>query len=113
MSKPQPFSRAERLGLWVFAALGMVGINGAFACGVLTNPDAMRQAMTNPIAAAFMIEALALVALLAYLLVRWKLTRMHWGVFVGLSMLGSLAFALPVALLWGRRPPDSTDSGES
>jgi hypothetical protein len=39
--------------------------------------------MANPIAAAFIIEALVLT--------------------VALSLIGSLAFALPVALLWRRR----------
>jgi len=61
--------------------------------------------MANPIAAAFMAEALVLVGVFAYLLCKWRVSRLSWGWFVFLSLLGSMAFALPIALLWrGKRP---------
>lgn len=41
---------------------------------------------------------------LAYLLARWKVSRLTWPWFVVLAVLGSMAFALPAAVLWpGRR----------
>jgi len=98
------YTGGERFGLWVVAGLGFVGVNGAFVYGLLARPDALAAALRNPLAAAFMVEALVLVALLAYLLEKWNLSRLHWGWFVALSILGSLAFALPVALLWRGQP---------
>lgn len=71
--------------------------------GVLFQPDAMMVALTNPIALAFMVEALVLMGVFAYLLTKWALIKLHWGWFILLSLLGSMAFALPIALLWRHR----------
>lgn len=104
------YSRGERFGLWTLAVFGLLGVNGAFIYGLLVQPDALRAAMTNPIAAAFMIEALVLVGVLAYLFTKWRVSALHWGWFVFLSFLGSLAFSIPVALLFrrgGRRAGES------
>ena len=52
------------------AALGVFGffvVNGAFAHGLLFQPDALTAALTNPLAAAFIVEALVLVGVFAYL----------------------------------------------
>ena len=57
--------------------------------------------MSNPVAAVFIIEALVLMGVFAYLLEKWSVTRLHWGWFVALSLAGGMAFALPVVLLWG------------
>jgi len=40
---------------------------------------------------------------LAYLLPRWGVTARSRLAFVALSLLGGVAFALPVVLLWKRR----------
>ena len=57
----------------------------------------------------FIIEALLLVWVFAYLLRKWEVSRLHPAWFVILSLIGSIAFALPVALLWrtkgGVTPP--------
>ena len=62
-------------------------------------------------------EALVLVVLLAWLFRKWGVTRLGWGWFVLLSLLGSLAFATRsrscspagsgrgVATAGGKRPP--------
>ena len=86
----------------VLAGFGLIAANGAFIYGLLFQPNAMRDAMANPIAAAFIVEALVLTWVLAYLLRRWGVSRLSAGGFVALSLIGSLAFALPVALLWRR-----------
>ena len=52
------------------------------------------------IAAAFITESFILLGTLAYMLTRWGVSKLHWGWFVFLSLLGSMAFALPIALLW-------------
>jgi hypothetical protein len=50
----------------------------------------------------FVVEALLLTGVLAYLLVKWQVTKLSRGWFVLLSLVGSLAFAIPVAVLWRR-----------
>jgi hypothetical protein len=96
------YTPRERLWLSVAAVLGLVAVNGAFLYG-LARPEAMRDALTNPVSLAFVVEALLLTGLLAYLLRRWGVLRVAWGWLVALSLLGSLLFALPFVLLWGER----------
>jgi hypothetical protein len=102
MGREVEYSARERFWLWAVAVFGFVGVNGAFVYALLVRPDALAAAMANPIAAAFMVEALLLVGVLAYLLGRWGVSRLSWVWFVLLSLVGSLACALPVVLLWPR-----------
>lgn len=97
------YSRAERNWLWLLAAVGLVGINGVFFWTLYARPDALDAALRNPLAIAFMIEAMLLVVTLAWLFRKVGLTRLGWGWFVVLALVGSLAFAVPVALLMPRR----------
>ena len=96
------YSRYERFWLWLLGLFGLVGINGAFAYGLL-HPDALQAALANPVAAAFIIEALVLTGAFAYLFRKWGVSRLKWGWFVFLSLLGSMAFAVPIVLLFPRR----------
>lgn len=93
----------ERFWLWAMAIVGLVSVNGTFLYGALVRPEALAEAMRNPVAVAFQVEALLLLAALTYLLARWGVTRVPRAWFVGLAIFGSLAFALPVALLWSPR----------
>ncbi len=97
------YTKTERFWLAALGAFGFFAVNGAFAYGLLFQPDAMTAAWTNPLAAAFMVEALVLVGVFAYLFERWEVSRLGWGWFVFLSLLGSMAFAIPVVLLFPRR----------
>jgi hypothetical protein len=97
------YSRGERLWLVALAVTGFVGINGVFLWTLFAHPAVMREALANPLALAFMAESMLLVAVLAWLFRRWGLTQLGWGWFVALSLIGSLAFAIPVALLLPRR----------
>ena len=97
------YSSQERFWLWCLAAFGFFAVNAAFMYGLLFQPDAMVSALTNPIALAFIVEALVLMGVFAYLLTKWGVSKLHWGWFVFLSLLGSMAFALPIVLLWLRR----------
>ena len=103
MVREVSYSPRERFWLWTLALVGVVGLNGAFVYGLVARPDALGAAITNPVAAAFIVEALVLMGVFAYLLGKWGVSQMHWGWFVAMSLLGGLAFALPVALLWTRR----------
>lgn len=106
------FSRRERLWLWAVALVGLLGVNGAFLYGFIFRPALVDAAMANPVSAAFMAEAMILVALLAYLFARWGVSRIRWPWFVVLSLLGSLLFAIPVALLaGGSRGPAPAERG--
>lgn len=103
MANEVVYSDRERFWLGCMSAFGLSVVNGAFIYGMLFHPNAALNALTNPIALAFIVEALVLMGVLAYLLAKWRVTRLHWGWFVGLSLLGSMAFALPIVLLWSRR----------
>lgn len=104
MSVDVTYSRRERFWLLALAIFGFVGVNGAFAYGVVFQPGSMEAVMTNPVGAAFVVEAMVLVGVFAYLFRKWGVGRLGWGWFVFLALLGSLAFAVPVVLLYpGRR----------
>jgi cellobiose-specific phosphotransferase system component IIC len=99
------YSVSERLWLSILALFTFFGLNGAFVYGLL-HREVLQAALANPLALAFILEALLLVAVLAYLLRKWGVSRLPWGWFVVLSLSGGLAFALPVALLWSERGKD-------
>jgi hypothetical protein len=99
------YSPTERFCLWTLAAIGAVAVNGAFIYGVLAVPGSLTAALRNPVSAAFLTEALLILAALAYLLGKWGVARLSWRWFLLLALLGSMAFALPAVILWrGRRP---------
>jgi hypothetical protein len=98
------YSKAERAWLWVLCIVGFVPINGAFVYGLL-HPEGLREALSNPVSAAFIAEALILLAALTWLLRKWGVSRLSRPMFVALSLAGGLAFALPIALLWRRKDP--------
>lgn len=103
------YSPTERFWLVTLAIFGCVAVNGAFFYGLLAQPGSLKAALTNPISLAFLVEALLMLGALAYLLGKWGVSRLSWGWFLFLSLVGSMAFALPVVLLWrGRRPPSPT-----
>ena len=97
------YTPTERFWLAALGVFGFIVVNGAFVYGMLFQPDALTAAWTNPIAAAFMVEAMVLVGVFAYLFERWEVSRLGWGWFVFLSLLGSMAFAIPVVLLFPKR----------
>lgn len=97
------YSPTERAWLVALAVFGFVAVNGAFFYGLIAQPGSLRAALTNPISLAFLVEALLMLVALAYLLGKWGVSRFSWGWFLFLSLLGSMAFALPVVLLWRRR----------
>jgi len=103
MERGIDYTGRERALLWALAAIGGLGVNGAFVYGVFARPGALAAALTNPIALAFVLEALILMGMLAYLLPRWGVSRRSRLVFVALSLLGGIVFALPIVVLWRRR----------
>lgn len=94
------FTPEERACLGAVAAGGLLVLNGIFCYCVLFRPELVTAAMTNPVSLAFIVEALVMTGVLAYLLRKWGVTRLPWGWFVALALVGGLAFAVPVAALW-------------
>lgn len=97
------YSPKERIFLWVLAGISFFGLNMAFGYGLFFEPSAITGALKNPIAFAFICEAFLLMGALGYLLSKWGVSKLHWGWFVFLSILGSMGFALPIILLWQTR----------
>jgi hypothetical protein len=102
MSNAHEYTRGERAALIALGTFGFAAVNGTFIYSLLFQPDALDEALANPLSAAFMVEALVLAVALACLLRKWRVSRVSAVWFVVLSLVGSIAFALPVALLWPR-----------
>jgi hypothetical protein len=100
MAQDVSYTAGERLALWSLAVVGVVVLNSVFIYGLVVEPEMISAAMSNPLAAVFIFESLLLMCVFAYLLTKWGVSRLHWGWFIALSLLGSMAFALPVVLLW-------------
>ena len=85
--------------LWALALLGLLGLNGAFLYGVFVRPDLIGPALTNPIAVAFIAEAVVMTAFGAWAL--WRLGVRAPGpvAFVVLSLIGGLAFSVPLFIV--------------
>lgn len=103
MIRDVTYTPAERTVLWSLCIVGVVGLNTAFLYGLFVRPDLLADAHSNPISAAFIIESLLLMCVFAYLFAKWGVSRLHWGWFIALSLLGSMAFALPIVLLWKKK----------
>lgn len=113
MSQPVEYSRGEKVALVVLGVVGLVALNTVFIYALVFQPDLVVQAHTNPVSAVFIAEAFLLMVFFAYFLRKWGVARLGWGWFIVLSLLGSMAFAIPVVLLWRRREekvqPDQAD----
>jgi hypothetical protein len=94
-----PLNHGEIRVLKAPAAFGFVVPNGLFLYHAATNFGAVRAALTNPISAVFLAEAMFLMLLFAWLLERLGVRRPDGVAFVAWSLLGSLAFSVPAALV--------------
>lgn len=99
--------------LAVAALIGGVGLNGTFLYHAFLYPDTMGAALQNPIGAVFIAEALVMTALLAVGVAVLPTRRVGWKGFVGLSIVGGIAFSVPVALWLELRHAESHAPGES
>ncbi|MEM6645333.1 MAG: hypothetical protein AAF730_03690 [Bacteroidota bacterium] len=95
--------RAQRPALWILGALGFLVLNPVFLYFYITDPALWDAAMANPISMVFIVEAFVLLGFGAWFIGRSKLTKPGWMAFVLLAMVGTLAFALPVFILWHLR----------
>jgi len=93
-------SRTESATLAILSAVGLIVPNGIFLYVSATDRMALREALANPISAVFMVEALFLMFLFAWLLSRGGSRKPTGIVFILLSLVGSLAFSVPLTLRW-------------
>lgn len=103
MSQPIEYTRGEKTALIALGAFGIVALNTVFIYALFFKPEWVTQAHENPVSAVFIAEAILLMGFFAYFLRKWGVSRLGWGWFVVLSLVGSMAFALPVVLLWPKR----------
>lgn len=94
------------------AFAGLVVPNGIFLYYLVTDFSVVSAAHTNPVGAAFIGEAIFLMALLAWLLKRALPDSRHWLGFLAASVIGSLAFSVPLFLVLVSRKstPSQLDS---
>lgn len=92
--------------LIILAAIGLIGVNGVFLYHAFSDLDSIKLVNQEPVAAAFMVEALVLTGLLAWFFQHIKLRQYNWIRFIILSLLGSLLFSVPVTILMHSRGED-------
>jgi len=97
------YSVKEKSALITLGVFGFLTVNIAFLYGMFVQPELLNQAMSNPVAMAFIGEAMVMMCFFAWLLNKWGVMKMHWSWFIVLSLVGSMAFALPIVLLWERK----------
>jgi len=93
------YSKNEKLVLVAVAGLGFF-LNMVFLYCLFFDSASIWDAFQNPVSLVFIVETFLLLGLLSYLLKKWNLIQIHWIWLVVLSLAGSMAFALPAALLW-------------
>lgn len=89
----------HRRGLLIMAIAGLFGLNGVFVYAAVNQPDLLLSAARNPISLAFMLEAFVMVGFGAWIIHGLKMERPGWPAFVVFSLLGGLAFSVPLFLL--------------
>ncbi len=96
--------------LLVVAALGMLLPNGLFLYWLLHDYSSFSAAFSDRLALAFVLDVFGSTALLTYLFARKPLGPVRWPWFLGLSLVGTLCFSIPLYLWlnWRRAPKPST-----
>ena len=91
-------SQPARIVLLLVAILAAIGPNALYLFAVITDPGLNQQAMQNPVALAFMIEAMMLLALFLWFVYHRTRSFVQVLVYFVLTFLGSLAFSFPLFL---------------
>jgi len=103
MSGPVEYTRGERIALIALGVVGVVVLNSVIVYCAIFHWNLVVEAHTNPVSAVFIAEAFLLMCFWAYFLRKWGVGRLGWGWFIVLSLVGSMAFAIPVVLLWPKK----------
>ena len=100
--------KQHRLILLIVASIGLFGINGVFLYSVIYRPELVKEALGNLYALVFILEAFILLPLGCFLISIAKLKSPSWIGFLALSLLGSMAFSIPLSIILWTRNKDST-----
>lgn len=88
----------SRLVLLLVAIVAAAGPNGLYLYFAITQPELNELAARNPIALAFMIEAMMLLGLFLWYVYSRTRSWLQVGIYFVLTFAGSLAFSLPLFL---------------
>lgn len=101
--------------MWLLpiAAFGMLVPNGLFVYWLITDFTSVSQFFSDRLALAFILDLFAATALLTYLVAVKPLGPIRWPWFLLFSLLGGLAFSIPLYLWlnWRRSAPPGTSFG--
>lgn len=90
----------------VLAILGFCLINLPFLYFALIDRTTYSEATSNGMALVFMGEAFLLLAFFAFVIAKLGWNRPGWLFFIAMSLIGSLAFSVPLQLFLWTRPTD-------
>ncbi len=91
-------SSKEVTVLRALAIFGLIVPNGVFLYFAFSDTAVFLDALKNPISLVFIAEAFFLMALFAWLLKRVGVRKSSATVFVAMSLVGSMAFSVPMTL---------------
>jgi hypothetical protein len=95
--------------MWLLflAVVGNVVPGGLFLYWVINDYTSLSAALSDTLALAFFVDLLMSTFLLAYLFARKPIGPVRWPWLVALSLIGTLAFAIPlfIWLNWRSTPP--------
>lgn len=89
-------TQKPKTGLLIFAIIALLVPNGLYLFYAVTQPELNTAAMRNPIALAFMIEAMMLLGMFLVHVYRQTQSWAKVGIYLALSFIGSLAFSFPL-----------------
>ncbi len=82
--------------LLLLAVLGLCAPGGLFLAWLLNDYSSLSAALSDRMALAFFVDLVMSTFLLAYLFARRPLGPVRWPWFIALSLLGTLAFSIPL-----------------
>ncbi len=85
--------------LVLLAVIGLLAPGGLFLYGLLHDYTSLAAALSDRMALAFFLDLVMSTFLLAYFLAKRPLGPVKWPWFVALSLLGTLAFSIPL-FIW-------------
>lgn len=91
-------SSVARWTLLLFAIIAAIGPNGLYLYFTMTQPGLNQAAVQNPVAQAFMIEAMMLLGIFLWYVYRQTRSWLQVLLYLVLSFVGSLAFSFPLFL---------------
>jgi multisubunit Na+/H+ antiporter MnhF subunit len=91
-------SKKIRTTLLIYAIIAFFGPNALYVYVTITNPSVNMEALNNPVALVFMIEAMMLLSLFTIYVYKKTHSSSEALKYVILSFVGSLAFSFPLFL---------------